>query len=254
MSRGKILFGLAVLSTVLATFPVVSAELPEADDLFAKHVAASYGAGGLRQHQSIEIEAEILMQQYNIAADMTVKHKAPGFRAVTGTVFGEKQRSGCTLSSCWEESAEGFEVIQGNELQRWLEQADYYRWENIADYTKAIETVEQTKWQDKDVYKVRVLDSFDQENYYYFSQDTGLMLASEQMVADLGGFQARTESYQDYKQYGPFLLPAKTVLEQPTLTRVTTLKSVSFDAIPDADFSPPEEVVEMMSALQAEEG
>lgn len=224
-----------------------AADLPEAEALFAKYAELSYGSPSSGRIQSITVTAEILMQQFNITSALEVKQKAPGYRRTVGEVFGQKLRSGCTLSACWEESLDGLEIIEGKELQRWLEQADFYRWEKVDNYAKSIETLELTEWDGAEVYKVRVIDNFDQENIYYFDRNTGLMRGAELMVADLGGFQARTEIYRDYQQYGPVWLPAVTLVEQPQITRGTSIKSVSFEDIPDTAFELPEKVADMLS-------
>ena len=193
-------------------------------------------------------EVEINLQQMGITIKATNYEKAPGLYYTEGGAFGMLSYSGCNAESCWEQGTDGdTKIISGNELQRWLQEHDYHRWQNMDKYAKSVETVELTKWNDEDAYKVKVVDTFDKESFYYFSKASGFMVGNELTVADLDGFYPRSNSYSEFTQFGPFTLPKVQVQEQPSMTRTRTIKSIKFDDIPDSFFEFPENIKQLLS-------
>ena len=235
------------LTFFLAASFSIAETLPSAKSLFAKHVEVSYGKNGLKDNPTLTITTETLMKEYGITVPAVAKQKSPGLRYSMGEAMGIRSGGGCNLSFCWEQGRRGFEVIKGKELARWLEQSDYHRWENMDRYSKTMETLALVQQNNEAVYKVKVIDRFDQENFYYFSKDRGFLVATELMIADLNSFQPRSTTYSDFKPFGPFTLAATAIEIQPQVTRITTIVDVSYDDIPDSAFEIPEEIRKLVA-------
>ena len=239
-----------VAATMIATSFTCNShaeELPSPESLFARHVEVSYGKGGLTKHSSMTITTETLMKEYGVTVPAIEKRKAPGYRYSEGEAMGIRTAGGCDLSFCWEEGMRGPEIIEGNELQRWLEHADYYRWENMDKYAKSMATISLEKWNGEETYRVKVIDKFDKENFYFFSKDTGFMICSELTIADMEGFTTRSSIYSDFKKFGPFTLPATTTEFLPSLTRISNVVDITFEEIADATFETPDNIKQLMS-------
>jgi hypothetical protein len=239
-----------VAATILVTSfhcKASAEDLPSPESLFERHVQVSYGENGLEKYPTMTLTTNMLMKEYGVSVPSIAKHKSPGYRFSEGEAMGIRSAGGCNLTFCWEEGMRGFEVINGNELKRWLEQADYHRWENMDKYAKSMETVELTDRDGEITYKVKVVDNFDQENFYFFSKERGHLLATDLMVADLDSFNFRSTDYSDFKQFGPFTLPATATEIQPQITRITTIESVTFEEIPDSVFEIPDAVKLLIS-------
>lgn len=192
-------------------------------------------------------EQELDVVPFGRTGSYVIKQKSPGFYASEGHLSGELRLGGCNLTSCWEDGERGVELVEGQELSRWLEQYDYRRWENISNYAREMKTLAEVNWEGHKAYKVRLIDSFGQENFYFFAVDTGFLIGAEQVIADLGSTTNRKIVYEDYTQFGPFKLAAKITRIQPSYSVMTTIKSVSFDEIPDWVFEFPDEVKRLMA-------
>lgn len=236
-----------VVTTTSFCFDLRAEELPNAESLFEKHVEASYGKNGLKENPSMTTKINTLITQYNITNTNIVKTKSPGFRYTEGEIMGTSISSGCSLSFCWEQGMRGLEIVEGSELQRWLEHGDYHRWENMDKYSKSMETQQLTQWEGEEAYKVKVVNAFGKEDFYYFSKEHGFMIGNELKIADLGGFNLRTTTYSDFKQFGPFYLPVISDSSNASGSFVQTIQSISFEDIPNSVFDIPQDVKQLIS-------
>src|SRR5687767_7018651 len=137
----------------------VLAQLPSGRDLHAKYVAASGGAENIRKHTSMHMTAEFEIPAQGMKGNVEAWSVAPDkFLSVVEIPGLGTIKQGFDGSVGWGVNPmTGATVLTGKELAQMKEQADMHALLNPGKFTKSRETVEQTKFDGKDAYKVKVI-------------------------------------------------------------------------------------------------
>ena len=137
---------------------------------------------------------------------------------------------------------QGARILTGAELNETLSHADF---DSSLDPTKSFPTMETVGEKTVDghaCWNVRMVSATGTEAQNCFDKQTGLLVGSTvKQQSQMGEMQAELV-YSEYKDFDGIKMPTKTTMQMMGQQMVTTVKSVSHEAVPDSMFALPPEI------------
>ncbi|HEY0969870.1 MAG TPA: hypothetical protein VGE02_02710 [Gemmatimonadales bacterium] len=218
------------------------ASLPSAESLVAKHVAAIGGEAAVRAHSSIRMTGTFEMAAAGLRGEFTVVGAAPDRNALTIVLPGVGEiRSGYDGIGAWEfNPMVGARLVQGKELARVAEDADFYG--STLRSQKGVasrETVERTTLGGVPCHRVKVIWKSGRESHECYAVEGGLLVALQSTYEGPMGTMETTQLLGGYETFGG--VKHATVLRQQMMgaEQVLTVTAVEYDAVSDDAFTPP---------------
>jgi hypothetical protein len=136
----------------------------------------------------------------------------------------------------------GPQLLQGKELQQAVRQADFDASMELSKAFPTMETVERATVDGKACHRVRMISAQNDTISTCFDVESGLMTSMDmKQVSQMGEIAVSTRML-DYKDFGGVKMPTRSVTTMAGQEMVTTVKSVTYEPIPDAEFTPPAEI------------
>ena len=226
-----------------------AANMPDAAELFAKHVKAIGGEKAIRKHKSSISKATFSMPAAGITADMTISSAAPDKMFLNMTIpgMGEMQQ-GYDGKIAWAiDPMSGARIMDGDQLKQVKMQSDFYADLNYSKQYKEMKTMEKTVFADRPSYRVHVVTEFGQDSDVYFDVETGLINGMESTSDSQMGPMKTTTTMSDYKDFGGIKKATTTKVEAFGQEQLLTLKSIDFDTVKESVFDLPEEIKTMVA-------
>ena len=211
-----------------------------AEGLFARHVEVAYGGKGMGVHPSAISTGTLFIESFGIEAPITTKTLEPGNFVFETNVMGMAMSQGCNASGCWsQQPGAGITPLSGEQLDFFRQQADGRQFEHIGDYYDTLELVASDNPDAKD-YKVRAVNKYGRENFYYFAKDTGLLSGTDITMDSEMGVMTQHTTLTNYQNFDGVLM-AKETLQSSSMADVkVVLDNVSFVPLTEKDFMRPE--------------
>ncbi len=237
---------------VTTTTEQPAANLPDAAELFAKHVKAIGGEKAIRKHKSAVSKATFNMPAMGITADMTISTAAPDKMYLDMTIPGMgSMQQGYDGKIAWAiDPMSGARIMEGDQLKQVKMQSDFYADLHYSKQYKEMQTMEKTVFADRPSYRVHTVTEFGQDSDVYFDVETGLINGMESTSDSQMGPMKTTTTLADYKDFGGIKKATTTKVSAFGQEQLLTLKSVEFDTVDMSVFDLPEEI-KTMSAEQA---
>jgi hypothetical protein len=219
-------------------------KLPAAKDLVAKYVKMVGGEKVLAGHKSQMAKGKFSMPAQGVVGDVEMFAARPNKLLVRITIPG----LGETLSGYdgkvgfSSNPATGPMLVEGKALDQLIEQADYDAALHDASKYKSMETVERTKFEGQDAYKVKLVKQNGDESFEYFDVKSGFIVGQEGIQATPLGPIKVVGAVSDYKRFGDILMASKLTQQMAGLQQVTTLTTVEFDKVDPSVFELPADV------------
>ncbi|MCZ6834676.1 MAG: PQQ-binding-like beta-propeller repeat protein [Planctomycetota bacterium] len=218
--------------------------LPEALELFARHVEASGGENAWRSHQSMHVEGSIEITGAGITrTTMTIDRMAPDkwllaydvpmagviYRAYDGEI-------GWQLDAFY-----GDKIYEGDEL---VELKSVARFHGPLEYEKAYRsarTAEVGEFGDRACWIVETITTSGRARTLYFDQETGLL-------AGHVGDKESMVMYDDYQSFGDVMIAGKTTVLIPDTgaEEVYYVDRVVFDEVNESVYVRPAKVIRLL--------
>jgi hypothetical protein len=238
-----------VLPAVFARAQDQATKLPPAKEILAKHLKAIGGKDAILKHKSshskgkyevpaqgITGELEILMAAPN---KMLVKVNIPGIGEI---LQGFDGKVGWSLNP-----ATGPALIEGKPLDDLRDSAAFHGAADEEKNYKSMETLERTKFDDKECYKVKLVRKSGKEVVQFFDAKTGLLAGSQSKQETPQGAFDVTTTLSDYKEFGGIKTATKTTQDLGIIKQVLTLESVEYDKVDDKVFALPPQIKGLLS-------
>jgi hypothetical protein len=244
VTRSAILLACAAIMPTLAD----AQGLPPAQQLIAKHVAAS-GAASWKTHKSARMKATMDMPGAGISAPMEVLHIYPSQSFSKVEIAGMGQiLSGLDGNAAWMTNPmTGPRVLTGAELEAMKTESDpaWTATRVSAEVVKS-ETIEKTTMGGQECYKVKYTWKSGKESFDCFSVADGLLVASMQKQQTPMGEVEATQIFSAYKDFGGMKRPTTITQEAMGQQQIITLTAWEWDNVDPKEIVVPDDIKAML--------
>ena len=219
--------------------------LPSACQIMARHVAGLGGRDVIRGIQSIAYDATLEYPAAGIKADVVAYSARPNRMVVRATIAGIGEiANGYDGTVAWSLApTTGARLLEGRELATARDNADFDALAKEPSRYTSMENAGHTEFEGRSAWHVRLVLQSGRELDEYYDTVTGLQIGSAN-VQESGTNRTRvTTILEDYRPFGPLLLPAREIQRLPTgQETVLTRTAVRFNEVPDSVFALPPQV------------
>jgi hypothetical protein len=238
----------ATVAALLFTFlsgpapakPPAAGALPDARAIVDRHVKAVGGRAAILAHKSMAATGTLSVassgmggpvQMYGAAPDrVLVRASIPGIGEITDAYNGTHAWSINPMT--------GPSLKIGKELEQTRLDADFYS--ELRDPKKyTLTTIEQTVFDGRACYKVRVKRTDGSEDFDFYDVATGLRAGSIHTRETQMGTMTVTNTESEYKKFGALSHATVFVQKVMGIEQRITLESVEYDKVDQAVFEPP---------------
>lgn len=222
-----------------------NAKLPSADVIIAKHIEAIGGKERLSNLAQMNIEGTMSILVYGMTGSINVKTEAPN-KMITTVDLGQFgiSRSGFDGEIAWSmNTMSGNQILSGEALKAMKEKSNFYG--NTVDLGKDAlkkETVEITKIDEKDYYRVMLVNKAGEESYLFFSLETGLLNIIDRVELGPTGKVPTRIILSDYVEHEGVKISRKMLTKQNGVETTIEFSSVSFSIESKNAFELPAEI------------
>jgi hypothetical protein len=219
-------------------------KLPPAREIIDRYIKEIGGRAAVLGRSSMHIIGTVSMPAAGINGKMETFHAKPNLylQRLSMPGIGEMEE-GFDGKVGWTRSPlTGPTLVEGKQLEERAFDADFYDELKAPDRYASMTTVEQTLFEERPVYKVRLVKKAGGEDFEFYDVETGLKAGSVSTRETPMGALQGTTAYGDYKKYG--------VLRQPTTMKMTTLNvqmvmsvlAMEYDTVDTSVFAPPPQI------------
>ena len=218
------------------------AKLPPAKEIMAKSLEAMGGKEALLKHSSSHHKGKFEMPAQGITGELEIFAAKPAKFMLKVNIpnFGEflqgyDGKVGWSMNPIM-----GPKILEGKQLEEAAERAQFHGEVTEADRVKSMETLEETKFDNKDCYKVKIVRKSGSDIIRFYDKKTFLIVGEKRkQETDMGTVDA-TVTVSDYKKFDGVLMATKTKVEAGPIVQELTVTSVEYDKVDDKTFALPE--------------
>jgi hypothetical protein len=247
MNRSARRFRLApatALGLLLAASGAHAQDLPSATDVLARYRAAVGGEAAYANRKSMHSTGEFAMPAAGIRADFEGYSVRPNRTAVRISIpgFGEF-RTGYTGDVAWAiDPVEGPRLLRGAEAAQLADGAVFESTLRPAALLESATTVERTTIGGRNCLKLKLVWKSGRESFDCFSEETGLLVASQERSETSMGMIDSVALYDDYRDFNGMKIATRTTVQRMGIEQIMTVREVHFDSVPDSALELPAEI------------
>jgi hypothetical protein len=233
----------AALSAVLPAL-VQAQELPPAKDLIQKW-ATSVNANGWKGHKSARTTASFDLPAMGMSAKMeSAQMFSPSMQVTKIDLPGMgEMRQGFDGTTSWSMNPmQGPSVMPKEMVTAQKEDADPDNYSRMSPAIVSSETVEKTKLNDQDCFKVKHTWKSGRISHDCFSAADGMIVWSQTKTATPMGEMEVVTTYGAYKDFGGVKRATTTTVEQGGQQFIITLQGWTWDVVDPKEFELPPEI------------
>jgi hypothetical protein len=240
-------FGRFAIVAVLSASTVSSAQgqdLPAAKDIIQKW-ATAVNASGWKGHKSARTVGVFDIPAMGMSAKMeTVQsfNPARSFSKIELPGMGEMRQGFDGTNSWMVNPMQGAQLMPKEQVAQQREDADPDNYSRMSLAIVSSETVEKTKLNDVDCYKVKHTWKSGRVSYDCFSIADGYIVWTQTRVLSPMGEAEVTTSFSGYKDFGGVKRAATTSVDQGGQQFIMTLQSWEWDTVDEKEFELPAEI------------
>ena len=238
--------GLAVVvSTITASLgsyaPAIAQPLPAADRVIDAFVQAIGGRAAHLSPTSIRSSGVIEMPGMGIRGEFEVLQFAPDQMMTRVVVPGVGEiLSGFDGEVGWSVNPlTGSMVMEGGELAETSERANILAGLRDREVIPERETVELSEYDGEGCWRVRLVWLSGRESFDCYSQDTGLLIASEDSQTSPMGILGVVTRFSDYREFHGMILPTRLVQSSMGQVQEMLVREVEIDRLDAYALAPP---------------
>lgn len=220
------------------------AALPSARSIIDRHIAAIGGRDAVLGHSSTHATGTLSIPSAGMTGAVEIFAAKPNRSALKVTISGVGEvLEGFNGTTGWNVSPmSGPMLLEGKQLAEKRFDADYFAELHDDSRYESMTTVEQTAFDGRQCYKLRLVKKGGGEDIEYYDVQTGLKAGSTTTRETPMGTVTGTTVETDYKKFGNVLQPTTIRQTMMGLQQVITLASIEYDKVPETAFEPPAQV------------
>lgn len=219
----------------------VPATLPSGIEVSNRHVEAIGGANAVRALTSWRARGTFELSGQGISGDLEVLAARPASSLVRVELEGlGTVQSGYDGKYAWTlDPVSGPALVTGLGLTQAAEDAMFESILHGPESTKSLTTIERTKFDGHQAYKVQVVFVSGREEFEYFDVDTGLKLGSEGARETPNGRLPTVTFTRNYEPFGAMRQATEIVQQMLGIEQVVRITSYEYNVVEPAAFAPP---------------
>lgn len=220
-----------------------AANLPTAAQVLQHYVDATGGRDALLRHKSMTVHGRFQAPAQKL--DVETVSYSRGLKSLQRALLpgGKEYVSGYDGEVAWDMDPTGKVILHhGDELKSIARDADMYYHLHVMDYFKSLEVADVKEFAGHQCYHLKGVNNWGQPNEQFYDKDSGLLIGYEFNTAWRGGKGDATATFEDYKDFGGVLMPAKTTGREGGDISIGLIISVTYDDVDDAVFVLPDAV------------
>jgi outer membrane lipoprotein-sorting protein len=220
-----------------------AASLPAASTLVAKYDAA-IGAQAMMKAPQVTTKGGMTMSAAGISATFEMVQLAPNRMQMVMTIPGVGTvQTGYDGTTAWSsDPMQGPRILTGQEAEQIVEQADPRMDSRSPEFFTSMQTVADTTMNGERCYLVKLTWKSGRETFDCYSAASGLRVGSTSVQKNQMGQIPMTMLFSDYKKFGNFMVPTKTVSAMMGQEQVVTITEVVIGTGAGVTISPPAEL------------
>jgi hypothetical protein len=204
-----------------------ASSLPAASTLLAKY-ATLIGAPAMIKAPQVTTRGTMTMSSAGFTATIEMMQLAPNRMQMMTTIPGVGAiQVGFDGTTGWSvDPMQGPRVLAGKELDEIREQSDPRASGRAPDLFSAVQTVADTTMAGQQCYLVKLTWKSGRETFDCYNGASGLLVGSTSVQQTSMGSVPVSTVFSDYKKFGDFLVPTKTVNSMMGQQQIFTISSV----------------------------
>ena len=226
--------------------------LPSADELVAKHVAATGGEAAIRRHTSTRATGTFELAAAGLSGPVSVISSAPNRTLLKIEIPGMGEIvSGFDGTNAWSVNPmAGPRLAEGTELQMQVEESGYYGvLEQKGSVTRT--TVAKTEMGGVPCYQVKAVWKSGREGMECYAVESGLLVGRQNRIETPQGAIDQTTLIGDYKDFGGVKAPTTMRIQAGGMEQVIRFSSVEYDTVKPEEFAAPPAIQALIKAKGA---
>ncbi|HEX8818114.1 MAG TPA: hypothetical protein VF753_21675 [Terriglobales bacterium] len=249
-------FAAIVFAAILGTSAGLSADLPnpqslpKVEDVMKHYVDAVGGHDAIFKHQSMTVheKLDVSAGDKHASLNRAVYYKNGKSHEVLDLPDGGQYQSGYDGKTAWEMSTAGSAaLIEGDEAKSKVRDADMYYPARILDYFNSMGVVDIADFEGHTCYHLKGINNWGKPNEHFYDTKTGLLIGYRFNSAWRGGPGDESVVFNDYKSFDGWLIPTRVDHKQPQQTLTEEIGSITFDDVPDSQFTLPDPVKALLA-------
>jgi hypothetical protein len=225
--------------------------LPTALQVLDRYVRVTGGRDALLRHTSITVHGRLQVPAQKVDVETVSYTKQTRQLEKALLPGGLFYASGYDGQVAWDMDPTGKVVIHhGDEAKTVARDADMYYHLHVLEYFKKLDVVGVKAFAGHQCYDLRGINNWNQPNEQFYDASSGLLIGYFFNTKWRGGPGDTTATFEDYKDYGGVLMPAKTTGRDATGVSVSLVTSVTYDDVDDSVFALPAAVKKALAQEQ----
>ena len=220
------------------------AKLPSAREIIDRHIREVGGRAAILAHSSAHIVGTASMPAAGLSGKMEIFHAKPNkfLQRLSFPGIGEIEE-GFDGKVGWTTSAlTGPILFDGKQLEERAFDAEFYDELKTAERYTSITTLEKTMFEDRPVYKVRLVKKTGGEDVEFYDVETGLKAGGQATRESPMGPMQGTTVYSDYRKFGLLRQPSTMKMTTLNVQMVMSIAALEYDNVDPAVFTPPPQI------------
>lgn len=227
-----------------AVKPAPTDALPSARSIIDRHVKGVGGREAILSHSSTRATGTFSVTSAGMNGTIEVFAAKPDKNVVKIKIGGVGEIvEGFDGTRGWTVSAmTGPMLLEGKQLEEKRFDADYYADLHEDGRFVSMTTVEQTEFDGRPCYKVKLVRRNGGEDFEFYDVKTGLKAGRIATRETPMGTMTGTSVETDYRKFGNLLIPTTVKNTIMGVQQVITIETVEYDKVSPAAFEPPAEI------------
>jgi hypothetical protein len=215
--------------------------LPSVEQVMDRYVDALGGRDAIFKHKSMTVREKLEVQ--GLSLDRVTYYKDGKSHEELSLPNGGQYQSGYDGAVAWEMSPGGGPtLIQGDEAESKVRDADMYYPARVLDYFSSMQVVDVAEFEGHTCYHLKGTNKWGKINEHFYDTKTGLLVGYRFDSAWRGGAGDESAVFTDYKDFGGWLIPTRIAHKEPKRTLTEVVSAVTFDDVADSVFNLPDGV------------
>jgi hypothetical protein len=218
--------------------------LPEARQIIDRHIKEVGGREAILAQSSTHAIGTVSMPAAGLTGKLEAFHAKPNkfLQRMTLPGIGDVEE-GFDGAVGWSISAlTGPILLDGKQLEQRRFDADFFEELKSPDRYASITTVEQTTFEGRPVYKIRLLKKTGEEDLEFYDVETGLKSGAMSTRESPMGPMQGTTSYADYQKFGPLRQPTTMKISMMNTQMVMSILKLEYGTVDPAVFALPPQI------------
>jgi hypothetical protein len=219
----------------------VTQALPSGTEISNKHIAAIGGADAIRALKSWRATGTFELTGQGVSGTLSILAARPALALLRADLVGiGLVQSGYDGKNGWTlDPVTGPALLTGLALTQAADEAQFDSILHEPASTKSLTTVEQTRFDGREAYKVKVVLTSGREQFEYFDVETGLQLGTEGSRETPMGIVPTTSFTRNYQLFGTMRQATELVQQMLGIEQRVHITSFEYDVVDPAMFTPP---------------